>query len=202
MKVSKINEHSIECLLTSEELFQLGATAENLIDGTCEKLDDILITAIDAAYSGFGIKLVEDIEKDEILYTVNQDSDSIKIIVEKANQIKESNIEQENDTIEQLHNENEYVLMGSFSFKNLNEVIDISKYITTDLKNSLYKFNNKYELIIMNNSQSTSIDFANLILSLFDYCESSEFDSDRICFLKEHGKCIIQDNAIQSLSQI
>ncbi|MDK2802815.1 MAG: adaptor protein MecA [Oscillospiraceae bacterium] len=136
-------------------------------------------------------KFLESIKKNEEKYPVEEIE---PINIESLRDILNLNIKEINTKI------NIYNI--SIRLEDIESLISISKiintyYIKLILKNSIYKVDNIYYLLL---ETKTKVE-KNFINHLFEYSNDIEKDSLKYKIIKEHGIEIINKNAIETISQ-
>lgn len=222
MKIEKISETQIKFLLTNEDLKERKIKVSELAQGSekaqaffrdimTEAMLDcgfdasdtpLMIEAMPIAVDSVMIivsKVGEDNDIDKKVSLVPQSLDKrkfkqqgIKIIENNSNFINESTSSKED-----LDEENVYI----YSFIKLDDIINLSErlYQVYKGKNVLYKYEDRYFLLLQNNNISFSSEVDHII---------SEYGQKHIStiiskyHLEEHAEPIIKENAIEVLSSL
>lgn len=92
----------------------------------------------------------------------------------------------------------------SLEFANLEEAIRLFKVVPfTDRipQSSLYKFKDKYYLV-MDFIHFSKEELRPLAFSIVEYNNNRYAEAAQVAFIKEHGKCIVENEALQTLMQL
>lgn len=215
MKIEKINDNQIKFILTRDDLKERNIKIEDLIkvsDKTQALFRDIIEQALDeCGFTSENTPLMVEAVPSTIDYSImiivtkleNEDktkySDKFTILqqTKEARRFKRTPI----STFDSDSKPNDKNIT-IYSFKNLDDVIDLSARLNKVFSgtNSLYKYNDKYFLLLQINSESDSIGLKNLEFILNEYGKKHISTVLSKYYLIEHAEPLISDQAIKILS--
>ncbi|MBO8434129.1 MAG: adaptor protein MecA [Tyzzerella sp.] len=214
MKIEKISENQIKFTLTKSDLTERDIRIEDLTK-TNEKTNALFKEIMEQAMKEYGFHT-----KDAPLMVeaVPAAMDGIMIIVTKLqddknnkkdtklNMIKQSKElnrfkRKSLDTFEKESKPDDSTIL-IYSFKNIDDVTNACERVQ-DIFNgisSLYKYDDKYFLIIQNDASKSPSDLSDIELMVSEYGEKHISTSISKYFLMEHGEKLIENKAVSLLS--
>lgn len=225
MRFSRIGEHTIKCIISEEEIGDLGFTLDEIMSNG-ERTQEFMNHIFDMAEQEFetkfdmGIKTVRaDFMSDHTLSLTFSEHPSasgmmehLKDIVngllnsipkEKWNEIQEAkgrmgeNSDAEGETEEKVN------VIVMFTFKDMETVIRYACQVDMNEipENSLYKYKDTYRLI-MDLSDCEENEVMRLSVLTDEYASNLEVGADKRAFLYEHGTPILTERAIEHLKKL
>ncbi len=218
MKFSRIGKHTIRCVISEEEITQLGYTLEEIMsngDRTQEFMNEIFDMAEQRFETKFelGIKTVRaDFMSDHTLsLTFSEHPGSgemmehLKDIVnglinaipqQKWEEIREArNQEEESDTPVRV--------IVTVVFDNLELLCRFARLITMEElpPGRLYKEKDRYLLILdLSDTPEDSVKLLSLLTD--EYASDLYVGAERKAYLEEHAQAILTENALEILRQV
>ena len=217
MKFSRIGKHTIRCVISEEEITDLGYTLEEIMSNG-ERTQEFMNEIFDIAEQRFetkfelGVKTVRaDFLPDHTLsltFSEHPGSEEmmehLKDIVngllssipqQKWNEISEAKKQQEEDETARV-----FVMLV---FEDMNTIIRFAKQFpfAECPPNALYKLDDTY-FIIMDLSNQLEADVRKLSAVTDEYVSNLLVGTERKAFIEEHGSAILKDRAIEQLREL
>ena len=218
MEFSRMGKHTIKCVITEEEIFDMGYTLDEIMSNG-ERTQEFMNNIFDLAEQEFqtkfdmGIKTVRaDFLPDHTLSLTfsehpagNGMMEHLKDIVNGLlNSIPSEKWEEISKRNEAEQNQDEPVkVIVLFKFKEMDTVIRFSKQVTLNElpENALYKYNNEFYLF-MDLSDCTENQVMKLSMTTDEYANDIQVGPERKAFMDEHAEIILRENAIENLRQL
>ena len=218
MEFSRMGKHTIKCVITEEEIFDMGYTLDEIMSNG-ERTQEFMNNIFDLAEQEFqtkfdmGIKTVRaDFLPDHTLSLTfsehpagNGMMEHLKDIVNGLlNSIPSEKWEEISKRNEAEQNQDDPVkVIVLFKFKEMDTVIRFSKQVTlSELpENALYKYNNEFYLF-MDLSDCTENEVMKLSMTTDEYANDIQVGPERKAFMDEHAEIILRENAIENLRQL
>ena len=218
MEFSRMGKHTIKCVITEEEIFDMGYTLDEIMSNG-ERTQEFMNNIFDLAEQEFqtkfdmGIKTVRaDFLPDHTLsLTVSEHPagngmmEHLKDIVNGLlNSIPSEKWEEISKRNEAEQNQDDPVkVIVLFKFNEMDTVIRFSKQVTlSELpENALYKYNNEFYLF-MDLSDCTENEVMKLSMTTDEYANDIQVGPERKAFMDEHAEIILRENAIENLRQL
>ena len=218
MEFSRMGKHTIKCVITEEEIFDMGYTLDEIMSNG-ERTQEFMNNIFDLAEQEFqtkfdmGIKTVRaDFLPDHTLSLTfsehpagNGMMEHLKDIVNGLlNSIPSEKWEEISKRNEAEQNQNDPVkVIVLFKFNEMDTVIRFSKQVTlSELpENALYKYNNEFYLF-MDLSDCTENEVMKLSMTTDEYANDIQVGPERKAFMDEHAEIILRENAIENLRQL
>ena len=217
MKIERINENQIKLTLTKSDLSERNIKIEDLTK-TNEKTTALFRDIIEKAFEECGFEA----ENTPLMVEAMPASmDGIMIIVTKLEEGKTSDIDNKINIMKQtkdfnnfspfkrkpLYNPNSQIKGDDnqliiYSFDNIDDIINISERVKNKFNgiSSLYKYDNRYFILLQNPSNSQKkYDFSNIEDIIGEYGQKHISAVLSKYFLIEHGEKIIENQAIDIL---
>lgn len=212
MKIEKISESQIKFILTQSDLSERNIKIEDLTSPS-EKTQALFRDIMEQAMEEYGFSsentplMVEAVPVglDGIMIIVTKidstdDSENKFKLVSQTKEMRRfkkksiTNFESETKSEENIR---------IFSFEKLDNVIDVSIRISHYYhgNNSLYKYQNKYFLLIQNDMTSDHLDTDDLEMILNEYGQKHISNILSKYYLLEHGEVILKTSAIKTLAK-
>lgn len=216
MKFSRIGKHTIRCVISEDEITDLGYTLEEIMSNgerTQEFMNEIFDLAeqrFDTKFD-FGVKTVRaDFLADHTLsltFSEHPGSEEmmehLKDIVnglinsipqQKWNEISDAKKQQEDD---------EMRVFVMVVFDEMDTIIRFAKQVTLQdwPFNSLYKMQDRYYLILdLTNQLEAEVKRLSAVTD--EYASDLLVGAERKAFIEEHGDVILREAAIEQLKQL
>lgn len=218
MEFSRMGKHTIKCVITEEEIFDMGYTLDEIMSNG-ERTQEFMNNIFDLAEQEFqtkfdmGIKTVRaDFLPDHTLSLTfsehpagNGMMEHLKDIVNGLlNSIPSEKWEEISKRNEAEQNQDDPVkVIVLFKFKEMDTVIRFSKQVTLNElpENALYKYNNEFYLF-MDLSDCTENEVMKLSMTTDEYANDIQVGPERKAFMDEHAEIILRENAIENLRQL
>ncbi|MDY2590647.1 MAG: adaptor protein MecA [Agathobacter sp.] len=218
MEFSRMGKHTIKCVITEEEIFDMGYTLDEIMSNG-ERTQEFMNNIFDLAEQEFqtkfdmGIKTVRaDFLPDHTLSLTfsehpagNGMMEHLKDIVNGLlNSIPSEKWEEISKRNEAEQNQDDPVkVIVLFKFKEMDTVIRFSKQVTLNElpENALYKYNNEFYLF-MDLSDCTENQVMKLSMTTDEYANDIQVGPERKAFMDEHAEIILRENAIENLRQL
>ena len=225
MQFSRVGDHTIKCIITEEEIVELGISLEEIMSNgarTQEFMNQIFDLAEQEFETkfDFGIKTVRaDFLPDHSLSLTFSEHpvaegmmEHLKDIVngllesipkEKLEEMKNKakGAESGKRNVGALHESDDVVVL--IEFTDFNNLIDYAKRImlTCEFDSVLYKLNKKY-VLVMDLSQVCEDELKSLSALTDEYANEIYAGNDRRAFMEEHAELIIKSDAIETLCSL
>lgn len=220
MEFSRIGEHTIKCVISEEEIMDLGFTLEEIMSNG-ERTQEFMSHIFELAEEefqmkfGLGVKTVRaDFLPDHTLALTFSEHSSASGMVEHLKDIfhgllnsipqeKWEELKEISQKTEEQKPDEDISVIVLFTFYSLDLVIRFSKLV--DLSplpwNALYKRDKDF-ILIMDLSDCTEEEVLRISVLTDEYAGQVEVGKQRKAFLEEHGKVILKKNAIEQLREI
>ena len=219
MRYKKINEATVQCIITAEDMLEYGLTLSDIFERN-EKGEGFLRDIIERAH-------------DEVGYTINGENIAMQI-TPMQNQGLVVTFTNENpagfrDILQHLkevlqgvsaelnrHEEagRQKLLMGQsaevfdenrrmFVFNTLHQVMQYTASVPNNLsvKSRLYKADGAYYLVVEKNRLSCK-SFNKISAQAVEFGNLVAVSKERMQYLEEHGECLIEGRAVSKLRKI
>ena len=221
IEFSREGEHSIRCIITEEEIEELGYTVDEILTNS-ERTQEFMNEIFDLAEQEFdtkfdlGVKTVRaDFLPDHTLALTFSEHPSsggmmehLKDIVngllnsipqDKWNEIKKNVAE----NTEKDSEEYEPNIIVQFAFSDMDILCKFAKRVTLDPvpENVLYRYGDQLYLI-MDVSYCSEQEVFRLSTLTDEYAAKVQVGPERRAFLKEHGKVILKECAVEQLREL
>lgn len=224
MKFSRVGEHTIKCIITEEEIGDLGFTLDEIMSNG-ERTQEFMNHIFDLAEQEFqtkfdmGVKTVRaDFMSDHTLSLTFSEHpgaggmmEHLKDIVNgllnaipkekwEAIQAAEASRKKEEGSKEKKE---PVCVIVQFTFSDIETISRFAKLVDLDEIpwNALYRYKREYRLI-MDLSDCSEEEVLRLSALTDEYAEDICVGADKRAFIFEHGKPILKERAIEQLRQI
>lgn len=217
MKFSKIGKHTIRCVISEQEILDLGYTIEEIMSNG-ERTQEFMNQIFDMAEQKFetkfelGIKTVRaDFMSDHTLsltFSEHPGSDEMMehlkdIVNGLMNSIPQQKWAQINEARQNGSIEKPVNTYAAIVFSDFDTLLRYAKNIATqDLPPSqLYKYEDTY-MLILTFSEMEERSLKRLSNVTDEYAQDILVGAERKAFIQEHGTCILKKDALQQLRQL
>lgn len=221
MEIKRLSEHKIRCALSEEEIQSMGFDIDEII-GDAETTQKFMKMVAEQ------VREQEDIDMDAIspmvraellqdhsmAITFGSDSKrSLKDMLQTVEQLlgqgssdrpKKPNQQKKDERAEDKNAIFEKTVPFCLEFSDMDEIFRMLKTVPfTDKipKSSLYKYEGNYYLS-MDFIRFSREELRPLAFAIVEYNNKRYAESAQIAFIKEHGKCIVENEALQTLMQL
>lgn len=217
MRFSRIGEHTIKCIISEEEIGDLGFTLEEIMSNG-ERTQEFMNHIFDLAEQEFetkfemGVKTVRaDFMADHTLSLTFSEhpgaagmmehlKDIVNGLLNSVSKEKIDEIKNNSANVEKKEDVNVIVMV---IFTDMEHLVRYAQQM--DLcrlpESSLYKYKNRYHLI-MDLSDFEQKDVMRLSVLTDEYASDLEVGEDKRAVLYEHGTLILKEHAVEYLKQI
>jgi adapter protein MecA 1/2 len=223
MRFSRIGEHTIKCIITEEEIGDLGFTLDEIMSNG-ERTQEFMNHIFDLAEQEFqmkfdmGVKTVRaDFMSDHTLSLTFSEHPGANGMMEHLKDIVNGLLNSvPKDKWEAIQNMESAKNAGGpdedagpvcvvvqFIFPDLDILTRFARLVNMDEipQNALYRYKNKYYLIV-DLSDCDEMEVKRLSSLTDEYAEDISVGVDKRAFILEHGKPILTDHAIEQLRQL
>lgn len=217
MKFSRIGKHTIRCVISEEEITDLGYTMEEIMSNG-ERTQEFMNEIFDIAEQRFetkfelGVKTVRaDFLPDRTLsLTFSEHPESgemmehLKDIVSGLlNSIPQQKWEEINEAKKQQNEQDGACVFVILVFENMDTMIRFAKQVPFKEcpPNSLYKLEDTYYMI-MDLSNQLESDVRKLSAVTDEYVSDLLVGTERKAFVEEHGSVILRTSAVERLREL
>lgn len=216
MKFSKIGKHTIRCVITEQEIMDLGYTIEEIMSNG-ERTQEFMNRIFDMAEQNFetkfelGIKTVRaDFMSDHTLtltFSEHPGSDEmLEHLKDIVNGIMNSIPQQKwngGSGGNQNGKKEETSVLVTIMFEELDVLIRYAKNISVSTlpPGMLYKDENRY-MLILNLTDLEEEELAKLSNLTDEYASDLLVGAERKSYIEEHGNCILPENALEKLREL
>ena len=232
MEIERLGENKIRCALSEEEIREMGYNIDEIIGNTevTQEFMRAVVELVEEQ-GNISMQNISPVVKAELLQdhsmaitfggdsemsfknlvdTVEEKQSAIDDFLEKykakhSQDAKKTETEDANGTEQKEDNEIfETSVPFSLEFSSLDEMLRLIRLAPFTEKmptSSLYKFQQKYYLVmdLIHFSREELRPFAFTIVE-YNNCRYAEVG--QIAFIKEHGKCVVENEALQTLMQL
>ncbi len=214
MKYKKINDATVQCIITAEDMLEYGLTLADIFERN-EKGEGFLRDIIERAHDEIGYQIngeniamqITPLKDKGLVVTFTDESPmGFKDILQHLKDVLQGVSDEVSRQEQEAAREQESVFDENrrmFVFASLYQVMQYTASIpnTLSVKSHLYKESDIYYLVLEKNRLSyktfnkisaQGVEFANLIA----------VSEERMQYLEEHGECLIADRAVSRLRRI
>lgn len=219
MRYKKINEATVQCIVTAEDMMEYGLTLSDIFERN-EKGEGFLRDIIERAHDEVGYRISGDniamqitpMQNHGLVVTFTNESPAgFRDILQHLKEVlqgvsAELNKQDEagqprgaRDCLAQEFDEN----LRMFVFSTLHQVMQYTASVPSRLsvRSSLYKVDEAYYLVIERNRLSCKM-FNKISAQAVEFGNLIAVSAERMQYLKEHGECLIDGRAVSRLRRI
>lgn len=218
MRFSRIGKHTIQCVISEQEITDLGYTLEEIMSNG-ERTQEFMNEIFDIAEQRFetkfelGIKTVRaDFMSDHTLaltFSEHPGSDEMMehlkdIVSGLINSIPQQKWEELGQAGRNGENSDENVrVLITIVFSELDILTRFAKQIRTPVlpPSELYKYHNEY-LLLLDLSEMSEEEVWQLSALTDEYAADILVGAERKAFIEEHGEVILKKQALESLREL
>lgn len=218
MKYKKINEATVQCIISEEDMEEYGLTLADIFERN-EKGEGFLRDVVERAHDEVGYRLNGDniamqitpIRDEGLVITFSDEGiagfqnmlEHIKEVLsgldpesmrEAANAIAGKERKQANSIDDTCR---------MFLFASMNHVMRYCAAIPSELsvKSHLYKLKDAYYLVIEKHRLSKK-NFNKISAQAVEFARLVALSEEKLLYLQEHGECLIKDRAVSGLRKV
>ncbi len=216
MEFSRIGKHTIKCVISEEELENMGYSVDDLMTNS-ERTQEFINYIFDMAEREFEIEFHPEIKTvradflpDHTISLVFSEQPAMNmlehlkdIISELVGSITPEQLEKfRRDTqAEGAENKSEVIrVIALIYFLSMDQAVSFAKKVSFPKipENALYRDGNDY-VIVMDLSYCTEEEVTKLSMLTDEYADGIEVGTERRAYLEEHAKKIIETQAVETL---
>lgn len=193
-----MGNHTIQCVVTEEEIIGLGYTMDDIMSNG-EKTQEFMHHIFNMAEKEFHIDLELGVKKVRANFRPNH---TIALTFSETHLDPcELDRDYERECIEEIQPEDR--VEGLLVFNSFNNLEEFSKKVNIDrrIPNRLYRLNGSYIVLIeigyLTDNQVKSLSFIT-----DEYADGAYTGAEKKAFIEEHGKLIIEADALQILRKL
>jgi adapter protein MecA 1/2 len=218
MRYKKINDATVQCIITQEDMMEYGLTLSDIFERN-EKGEEFLRDVIERAHDEVGYQInngniamqITPIKDQGLVVTFTDESPAaFKDILQHLKEVLQdvsaelyrqdgeerlAQAEQSVDEYEETHR--------MFEFSSMHRVMQYTATIPRNysVKSHLYKEGDVYYLVLeknrlsykaLNKISANALEFGNLV----------PLSEEKMLYLEEHGECLIKDRAVSKLRKV
>ena len=214
MKYKKINDATVQCIITAEDMLEYGLTLADIFERN-EKVEGFLRDIIERAHDEIGYQIngeniamqITPLKDKGLVVTFTDESpmgfkDILQHLKDVLKGVSDEVSRQEQEEAreqESVFDENRRMVVCASLYQVMQYTASIPN--TLSVKSHLYKEGDVYYLVLeknrltyktFNKISAQGVEFANLIA----------VSEERMQYLEEHGECLIADRAVSRLRRI
>lgn len=215
MKYKKINEATVQCIITAEDMLEYGLTLSDIFERN-EKGEGFLRDIIERAHDEIGYQING--ENIAMQITPLKDSGLVVTFTDAAPMGFKDILQHLKDVLQgvsdELSRQDQSAGNGQgmeefdenrrmFVFASLHQVMQYTASIpnTVSVKSHLYKEGDAYYLVMEKNRLSAKM-FNKISAQAVEFGNLIAVSNERMQYLEEHGECLIADRAVSRLRRI
>ena len=219
MKYKKINDATVQCIITAEDMLEYGLTLSDIFERN-EKGEGFLRDIIERAHDEVGYMIngeniamqITPLQNKGLVVTFTNESPAgFRDILQHLKEVLQgvsAELNKQEDSIHQgavaeqsadEYDENRRM----FVFDSLRQVMQYTAAIPSNIsvKSHLYKANQAYYLVIEKNKLSYKM-FNKISAQAVEFGNLIAVSEERMQYLDEHGEYLIEDRAVSKLRRI
>ena len=218
MKYKKINEATVQCIITAEDMLEYGLTLSDIFERN-EKGEGFLRDIIERAHDEVGYIVngeniamqITPMQNQGLVVTFTNESpagfrDILQHLKEVLQGVSAELNKQEDGQQRAIQNRLAQDVDDNrrmFVFSTLHQVMQYTASIPPNLsvKGSLYKADEAYYLVVEKNRLSYKM-FNKISAQAVEFGNLIAVSEERMQYLDEHGDCLIKDRAVSRLRRI
>jgi adapter protein MecA 1/2 len=216
MKFSRVGKHTIRCIITEEEISDLGYTLEEIMSNG-ERTQEFMNQIFDIAEQRFetkfelGIKTVRaDFMSDHTLsltFSEHPGSDEMmEHLKDIVNGLINSIPQQRWDELQDSKNpdqQDDVRVLVTIVFSEMDVLIRFARQITLPEMppSALYRLKTEY-MLLLNLTELSEDEVKSLSALTDEYATDIQIGAERMSYIEEHAEAIILGNALETLREI
>lgn len=218
MKYKKINEATVQCIITAEDMLEYGLTLSDIFERN-EKGEGFLRDIIERAHEEVGYTIngeniamqITPMQNQGLVVTFTNESPAafrgilqhLREVLQGVSAELNKQEERQQRAIQNRLTQDVDENRRMFVFSTLHQVMQCAASIPSDLsvRSSLYKVDDAYYLVIEKNRLSYRM-FNKISAQAVEFGNLIAVSEERMQYLDEHGDCLIKDRAVSRLRRI
>ena len=214
MKYKKINDATVQCIITAEDMLEYGLTLADIFERN-EKGEGFLRDIIERAHDEIGYQIngeniamqITPLKDKGLVVTFTDESPmGFKDILQHLKDVLQGVSDEVSRQEQEAAREQESVFDENrrmFVFASLYQVMQYTASIpnTLSVKSHLYKEGDVYYLVLEKNRLSYKT-FNKISAQGMEFANLIAVSEERMQYLEEHGECLIADRAVSRLRRI
>lgn len=214
MKYKKINDATVQCIITAEDMLEYGLTLADIFERN-EKGEGFLRDIIERAHDEIGYQIngeniamqITPLKDKGLVVTFTDESPmGFKDILQHLKDVLQGVSDEVSRQEQEAAREQESVFDENrrmFVFASLYQVMQYTASIpnTLSVKSHLYKEGDVYYLVLEKNRLSYKT-FNKISAQGVEFANMIAVSEERMQYLEEHGECLIADRAVSRLRRI
>lgn len=219
MKYKKINEATVQCIITQEDMMEYGLTLADIFERN-EKGEEFLRDVIERAHDEVGYQInngniamqITPLKDKGLVVTFTDESPAaFKDILQHLKEVLQDVSAELNHQEETERRDGTADLSDSryednrrmFVFASLHQVMQYAASIPASysVKSHLFKEGEAYYLVMEKNRLSYKM-FNRISAQAVEFGNLIAVSEERMLYLEEHGECLIRDRAVSRLRKI
>lgn len=218
MKYKKINEATVQCIISEDDMTEYGLTLSDIFERN-EKGEEFLRDIIERAHEEVGYQIsngniamqITPLKDKGLVVTFTEEGPAafkemlqhLKEVLQdvSAELSHQDQRDQQSHPASQAQKDDENRRM--FVFATLHQVMQYTAVIPKNysVKSHLYKEGEAYYLVLEKNRLSYRT-FNRISASAVEFGNLVAVSEERLLYLQEHGECLIRDRAVSKLRRI
>ncbi len=213
MKYKKINEATVQCFITAEDMLEYGLTLSDIFERN-EKGEGFLRDIIERAHEEVGYMIngeniamqITPMQNQGLVVTFTNESPAgFRDILQHLREVLQgvsAELNRQNEMQGQIAQEFDED-RRMFVFATIHQAMQYTASIPANVsvKSHLYKAEEAYYLVIEKNRLSYKT-FNKLSAQAVEFGNLIAVSEERMRYLNEHGECLIRDRAVSKLRRI
>lgn len=219
MKYKKINDATVQCIITQEDMMEYGLTLTDIFERN-EKGEEFLRDVIERAHDEVGYQInngniamqITPLKDKGLVVTFTDESPAaFKDILQHLKEVlQDVSLELSHQDETEQHaktavwSAEQYdESRRMFVFASLHQVMQYTAAIPNNysVKSHLYKEGGAYYLVLEKNRLSYKV-FNKISAQAVEFGNLIAVSEERMLYLEEHGECLIRDRAVSKLRKI
>ena len=215
MKYKKINDATVQCIITAEDMVEYGLTLSDIFERN-EKGEGFLRDIIERAHDEIGYQIngeniamqITPLKDKGLVVTFTDESplafkDILQHLKDVLQGVSEEFDRQEQSEAQRQKAEEFDENRRMFVFSTLHQVMQYTASIpnTLSVRSHLYKEGEVYYLVLEKNRLSYKM-FNKIRAQAVEFGNLIAVSEERMQYLEEHGECLITDRAVSRLRRI
>lgn len=219
MKYKKINDATVQCIITAEDMLEYGLTLSDIFERN-EKGEGFLRDIIERAHDEVGYTIngeniamqITPLQNKGLVVTFTNESPAgfrdilqhLKEVLQGVSAELSKQEEPGRQTLIQDRTAEEYdENRRMFAFSTLHQVMQYTASIPSGIsvRSHLYKADKVYYLVMEKNRLSYKM-FNKISAQAVEFGNLIAVSEERMQYLNEHGECLIEDRAVSKLRRV
>ena len=219
MKYKKINDATVQCIITQEDMMEYGLTLTDIFERN-EKGEEFLRDVIERAHDEVGYQItsgniamqITPLKDQGMVVTFTDESPAAfkdilqhlkEVLQDFGAELSRQNGDTRQSKIEAKPAEDYEENRRMFVFASLHQAMQYTSTIPNQysVRSHLYKEGEAYYLVLEKNRLSYKV-FNQISAQGVEFGNLIAVSEERILYLEEHGECLIRDRAVSRLRRI